>query len=425
MNVLVIGSGGREHAIIKAIKKNPLVKNLYAAPGNGGITQDATCLSVNSCDIPGICALCTQRAIDFVVVTPDDPLVAGLVDALHTVGIPAFGPSKAAAQIEGSKVYAKQFMHRYHIPTADYAVFDHPNDAISYLEQQRTYPVVIKADGLALGKGVLIAADLDTATAAVHTLMVEQMFGASGTRIVIEEFLTGPEVSVLTLCDSKTIIPMVTSMDHKRALDGDQGLNTGGMGAIAPNPYYTDQLANLCMETIFMPTMQGLNHEGRPFQGCLYFGLMLTPSGPKVIEYNCRFGDPETQAILPLLQTDLLTILQAVCNQQLAQARVEFLPHTSSACVVISSGGYPQKYRTGYPISGLDADDYGDGVTIYHAGTAYQNQRFRTSGGRVVGITAVADTLSQALNQAYAAVDRIQFQDKHFRTDIGTTALKQ
>ena len=423
MNLLVIGSGGREHAIIKKLKENPRAEKIYAAPGNGGISRDAECVPVSACDIEGMCALCREKQIDFAVVAPDDPLVAGMADALNAIGVRTFGPSKAAAAIEGSKVYAKELMKRYGIPTARYEVFDDPQKAVAYIEAQNTYPTVVKADGLALGKGVIIAETLEEAKAAVRSIMEDKIFGASGSRVVIEEFLTGPEVSVLTFCDSKTIVPMVSSMDHKRALDGDRGLNTGGMGTVAPNPCYTEEIAKTCMETIFRPTMEALNQEGRPFQGCIFFGLMLTPAGPKVIEYNCRFGDPETQVVLPLLQSDLLDIFEAVADRRLSEVPVRFAAGRSAACVVAASGGYPQKYETGKPISGLEENGGSSLATVYHAGTKYRDGTFFTAGGRVLGITQTGSTLEEALQKAYAALDTIHFDGMHFRHDIGKRAL--
>lgn len=422
MNILVIGGGGREHAIIKKLKENPKAVKIYAAPGNGGISRDAECVNVKACDIEGMCALCREKQIDFAVVAPDDPLVAGMVDALNQIGVRTFGPNQAAAVIEGSKVYSKELMKKYGIPTAKYEVFDDPKQAIEYIKQQNTYPTVVKADGLALGKGVIIAESFEQAADAVHSIMEDKIFGESGNHVVIEEFLTGPEVSVLTFCDSKTIVPMVSSMDHKRALDGDQGLNTGGMGTIAPNPCYTEEVAKICMDTIFVPTMEALNKEGRPFQGCIFFGLMLTPNGPKVIEYNCRFGDPETQVVLPLLESDLLDIFEAVADKRLSEVPVVFSKKKAAACVVAASGGYPQKYETGLPISGLDENGESGKAIVYHAGTKYENGRFLTAGGRVLGITQVGDTLDEALKKAYEAVETIHFDNMHFRHDIGKKA---
>lgn len=423
MNILVVGAGGREHAIIKKLKESPRADKIYAAPGNGGISRDAECVPVGACDIEGICTLCKEKQIDFAVVAPDDPLVAGMVDALNRIGVRTFGPNQAAALIEGSKVYSKELMKKYQIPTAGYESFDDSKKAIAYIRSQGKYPVVVKADGLALGKGVLIAEDFESAEQAVISIMEEKQFGDSGNRIVIEEFLTGPEVSVLTFCDSKTIVPMVSSMDHKRALEDDKGLNTGGMGTVAPNPCYTPEIAQECMEKIFRPTMEALNQEGRPFKGCIFFGLMMTPDGPKTIEYNCRFGDPETQVVLPLLESDLLDIFEAVYEERLAEVPVKFADDKAAACVVAASGGYPVKYQSGYEISGLDENGASDKATVYHAGTKYEDGKFLTAGGRVLGITAVGSSLQEALDHAYEAVDSISFQDMHFRRDIGKKAL--
>ena len=384
MKVLVVGGGGREHAIIRKLKESPRRPALYAAPGNGGIASDAVCVPIAATDVAGVVSFAVQEGIDYVVVAPDDPLVLGMVDALAEKGIPAFGPNKAAAILEGSKVFSKNLMKKYGIPTAAYETFADAGEAAAYVRATRKYPLVVKADGLALGKGVLICEDEAAALAAVKSIMEDRQFGASGSRIVIEEFLTGPEVSVLSFTDGKTVVPMVSSMDHKRALDGDRGLNTGGMGTIAPNPYYTPQIAQVCMETIFKPTVAAMNAEGRPFKGCLYFGLMLTPDGPKVIEYNCRFGDPETQVVLPLLESDLLAVMQAATNGTLAQTEVKFSGQ-SAACVVLASGGYPQHYEKGKPITGLaDGQLPGGGATVYHAGTALADNVLVTSGGRVL-----------------------------------------
>lgn len=419
MKVLVIGGGGREHAIIKKLKQSPRVTKLYAAPGNGGISTDAECVAISACDIEKMTAFCTENQIDFAVVAPDDPLVAGMVDALNAAGVKTFGPNKAAAAIEGSKVFSKDLMKNYDIPTAKYEVFDDAQKAIDYLSRENTYPTVIKADGLALGKGVIIAKDFDEAKEAIHSIMEDKIFGASGNQIVIEEFLTGPEVSVLSFCDSKTLVPMISAMDHKRALDNDEGLNTGGMGTIAPNPHYTPDIAKECMSSIFLPTMEALNSEGRPFKGCIFFGLMLTPHGPKVIEYNCRFGDPETQVVLPLLETDLMDIFEAVYDGTLSMLDVTFCDR-HAACVVAASGGYPQKYQTNIPICGLNKDgQLNDGSTIYHAGTKLEDGQFKTAGGRVLGITHTGDSLAEALSNAYNSVDQIFFDGMHFRRDIG------
>lgn len=423
MKVLVVGGGGREHAIIKKLSEGQRALTLFAAPGNGGIAADATCVPLKATDVDGITAFAVQEQIDYVVVAPDDPLVLGMVDALAQKGIPAFGPSKAAAALEGSKVFSKNLMKKYNIPTAEYAVFDDASAALAYLDAHDTYPLVVKADGLALGKGVLICESKADAVAAVKSIMEDKKFGASGNQIVVEEFLTGPEVSVLSFTDGETVVPMVSSMDHKRALDGDAGLNTGGMGTVAPNPYYTPEIAQACMETIFKPTIAAMRAEGRPFKGCLYFGLMLTPQGPKVIEYNCRFGDPETQVVLPLLESDLLDVMQACTNGTLAQCAVRF-GNRHAACVVLASGGYPESYATGKPISGLVNGQLAQsGVAVYHAGTALREGVLVTSGGRVLGVTAVADSLAAAVEKAYAAAEQIAFEGAHKRMDIGKRAL--
>lgn len=426
MKILVVGGGGREHAILRKLKESPLCTELWAAPGNAGIGCDAHCQPIAATDIDALTAFAREQAFDYVVVAPDDPLALGLVDRLREIGIPAFGPSKAAARIEASKVFSKTLMRKYGIPTADYEVFDDPAAAIAYIRQRGVYPVVVKADGLALGKGVLICEDEAAAEAAVREIMVEAKFGASGRRVVVEEFLTGPEVSVLSFTDGKTLVPMLSSMDHKRALDGDAGLNTGGMGVIAPNPYYTAAIAARCMDEIFLPTIQAMQAEGCPFTGCLYFGLMLTPAGPKVIEYNCRFGDPETQGVLPLLDSDLLEIMLACTEGRLHEIPVQWKPG-AAACVVLASGGYPAAYQKGKPISGLAADGQLPGqpdITVYHAGTASgADGGFVTNGGRVLGVTATALTLPEALEKAYAAADRISFENLHRRSDIGQRAL--
>ena len=422
MKLLVVGGGGREHAIVKKLKENPTVTELYVCPGNGGIAKEATCVPIGAKDIGGIVKFAQQRGIDFCVVAPDDPLVLGCVDALEAVGIPCFGPNKAAARLEGSKVFSKNLMQKYGIPTAAYAVFDSPKKALSYVKSQKKFPTVIKADGLALGKGVVIAKTLDEAKAAIQSMMEDKKFGDSGNKIVIEEFLEGPEVSVLSFTDGKTLVPMVSSMDHKRALDGDKGPNTGGMGTVAPNPYYTDEIAKTCMDTIFLPTLEAMQKEGCPFQGCLYFGLMLTKDGPKVIEYNCRFGDPETQVVLPLLKTDLLDIMQAVHDKTLDQLQVEW-KDGAAACVILASGGYPAQYRKELPITLGTAETMPD-ILLYHAGTALQNGKLITAGGRVLGVTATADALEIALQKAYAAAKEIQFDGMFYRKDIGQKALQ-
>ena len=420
MKVLVIGSGGREHAIVLGLLKSPKVTELWCAPGNGGISAVAHTAPINVMDKEGMVAFAKEKGIEFAVVAPDDPLAAGMADAMEEAGIPAFGPSAKAAQIEASKVFSKNLMKKYGIPTAAYETFEDEDAAIAYLKAQNSYPAVIKADGLALGKGVIIAADETEAVEAVHEMMSEGKFGDSGRRVVIEEFLTGPEVSVLSFTDGQTIVPMISSKDHKRANDNDEGLNTGGMGTIAPNPFYTPEIAAECMEKIFLPTIDAMNKEGRTFKGCLYFGLMITPKGPKVIEYNCRFGDPETQVVLPLLKSDLLEIMMAVQAGRLSEVPVEFSDETA-ACVVMASGGYPVKYQSGYEITGLDEKGQAEGVTVYHAGTKLVDGKFITAGGRVLGVTATGKTLDGALSRAYAGVEKIHFTDVHYRHDIGRT----
>ena len=419
MKVLIVGSGGREHAIIKKIKENPDVTEIFALPGNGGIAKDATCVPIDAKDIDGIVKFAVENEIDYAVVAPDDPLVLGCVDALEAKGIPCFGPRANAAIIEGSKVFSKNLMKKYGIPTATYEVFNDAQKALEYLETS-PYPTVIKADGLALGKGVIIAMTRDEAKTAVRSMMEDKIFGESGSNVVIEEFLTGPEVSVLSFTDGNVIVPMISSMDHKRALDGDKGLNTGGMGTIAPNPYYTPEVAERCMEEIFLPTINAMNAEGRTFKGCLYFGLMLTPKGPKVIEYNCRFGDPETQVVLPLLKSDLLTVMQAVTNGTLKETPVEFADE-SACCVVMASGGYPGKYPTGFPIT-MDADA---AENTFVAGAKTVDGKMVTGGGRVLGVTATAPTLKEAIAKAYARVNNVSFEGAYYRHDIGGRALKE
>lgn len=416
MKIMVVGGGGREHAIVKKIKENPTVTELYVLPGNGGMTEDAVCVNIGAKDIEGITAFAKEKQIDFAVVAPDDPLVLGAVDALEAIGVPCFGPNKNAAILEGSKVFSKNLMKKYHIPTAQYEVFDDPEAALQYLEHA-PIPTVIKADGLALGKGVIIAETREQAKDAVKTIMQDKVFGASGDHIVVEEFLTGPEVSVLAFTDGKTMIPMISSMDHKRALDGDQGLNTGGMGTIAPNPYYTEAIAAECMEKIFLPTMEAMNQKGRTFKGCLYFGLMLTADGPKVIEYNCRFGDPETQVVLPLLESDLLTIMQHIAKGTLADAEVKF-SKKAACCVIMASKGYPGKYETGYEIT-LPAEK----SRIFVAGAKRDGEKLLTGGGRVLGVTEVADTLAEAIQKAYQTVEQVSFANAYYRKDIGQKAL--
>lgn len=417
MNIMVIGGGGREHAIIKKIKENSKVNKIYALPGNGGIAKDAECINIGAKDIEKQVEFAKNNNIDFAVVAPDDPLVLGAVDSLESIGVKCFGPNKAAAIIEGSKVFSKNLMKKYNIPTAKYEVFSKSEEALKYLETA-PIPTVIKADGLALGKGVIIANTLEEAKNAVKTIMEDKVFGESGANIVIEEFLTGPEVSVLAFTDGKTLVPMVSSMDHKRALDGDKGLNTGGMGTIAPNPFYTDEVAKRCMEEIFIPTMNAMNNENRTFKGCLYFGLMITENGPKVIEYNCRFGDPETQVVLPLLKTDLLEIMIHTANGTLDDIDVKF--KDKSACsIIMASGGYPEKYEKGFEITipeNVDAD-------IFIAGAQEKEGKLYTSGGRVLAVTTVESTLKQAVEHSYREVEKITFKDAHYRKDIGAKCI--
>ena len=420
MDILVIGGGGREHAIVRKLKENPRTGKLYCAPGNGGIAKDAECVPISAMDIPAVVAFAKEKKIDLVFVAPDDPLAAGMVDALEQEGIAAFGPRANAAVIEASKVFSKDLMKRYHIPTAQYEVFSEPSSAIALIEQNNRFPIVVKADGLALGKGVLICPDLQAAKDAVKEIMEDKVFGASGSRVVVEEFLTGPEVSVLAFTDGHCVKPMVSSKDHKRALDNDEGLNTGGMGTISPNPYYTDAIAKECMDTIFLPTIEAMQQEGRPFKGCLYFGLMLTPNGPKVIEYNARFGDPETQVVLPRLKTDFVDVIMAVVEERLAEQPIEWSDE-ACACVVMASGGYPGHYEKGIPIEGLDENGQVDGAVVYHAGTAEKDGRLVTNGGRVLGVTATGETLPEALQKAYEAVGKIYWDGVHYRHDIGAT----
>ena len=417
MKIMVVGGGGREHAIIKKLKENKSIEKIYALPGNGGMVKDAECVDIGAKDIDKIVEFAKTNAIDFAVVAPDDPLVLGAVDALNEIGIPCFGPKKCAAEIEGSKVFSKNLMKKYGIPTASYEVFTEIDEALKYLENA-PIPTVIKADGLALGKGVIIAETREDAVNAVKSMMEDKVFGASGSRIVIEEFLTGPEVSVLSFTDGNVVVPMVSSMDHKRALDGDRGLNTGGMGTIAPNPYYTKEIADECMEKIFLPTIDAMNKEGRKFKGCLYFGLMLTPNGPKVIEYNCRFGDPETQVVLPLLETDLLTIMQAVEEEKLADLDIKF-SNGAAACIVMASKGYPESYEKGFEIT-VDDDCTAE---VYVAGAALKGGKTVTAGGRVLGVVAKADNLSDALTKAYKEVEKVHFDNAFYRSDIGKRAL--
>ena len=418
MKIMVIGGGGREHAIIKALKKSPKADKIYALPGNAGIAKDAECVAIGAKDIPAIVEFAKTNAVDFAVVAPDDPLVLGCVDALTEIGIPCFGPDKKAAIIEGSKIFSKNLMKKYGIPTASYETFTEEYAAIEYLTKQQM-PIVIKADGLALGKGVIIANSHDEAIDAVKSMMSDKKFGESGSRIVIEEFLTGPEVSVLAFTDGNALVPMVSSMDHKRALDGDNGLNTGGMGTIAPNPYYTKEISEECMKTIFMPTINAMNAEGRKFKGCLYFGLMITPNGPKVIEYNCRFGDPETQVVLPLLKSDLLEIMLAVSEERLSETDVIF-SDGCACCVIMASNGYPEKYTAGFPIT-VDSDCEAE---VYVAGAKFSDDgRILSNGGRVLGVTATGDTLENAISKAYTGVSKVHFENAYYRSDIGKRAL--
>ncbi|MBO4894158.1 MAG: phosphoribosylamine--glycine ligase [Clostridia bacterium] len=418
MNIIVVGGGGREHAIIKSLKKNKEIETIYALPGNGGMKDDAVLVNISATDIDGIVDFAVNNNIGFAVVAPDDPLVLGAVDALNAKGIPCFGPEKKAAIIEGSKVFSKNLMKKYGIPTAKYEVFDNAADALSYLETAPV-PTVVKADGLALGKGVLICNTRDEAKNAVKTIMEDKVFGASGNSIVIEEFLTGPEVSVLSFTDGKTVVPMISSMDHKRARDNDEGLNTGGMGTVAPNPHYTKAVAEECMNKIFIPTIEAMNKDGRTFRGCLYFGLMITPDGPKVIEYNCRFGDPETQVVLPLLKTDLFEIMKAVSEERLSDINVEFSDEYA-CCVIMASDGYPQKYEKGFEIKVNDNFD----AELFIAGAKEQDGKLLTNGGRVLGVTAVAGTLPEAIEKAYKEVENVSFDNAYYRSDIGKRALE-
>ena len=418
MKIMVVGGGGREHAIIKKLKENKQITEIFALPGNGGMKDDATLVPIGAKDLDAICEFAVANKIDYAVVAPDDPLVLGCVDRLEAVGVPCFGPRANAAIIEGSKVFSKNLMKKYNIPTAAYEVFESAESALEYVKTCEI-PTVVKADGLALGKGVVIAMTREEATDAVKSIMEDKKFGASGNRIVIEEFLTGPEVSVLAFTDGKCVKPMVSSMDHKRAHDNDEGLNTGGMGTVAPNPYYTKDIADECMKTIFIPTVEAMNSEGRTFRGCLYFGLMLTPKGPKVIEYNCRFGDPETQVVLPLLESDLLTVMKATTDGTLAECDVKF-SEGSAACVIMASAGYPEKYASGFEITmAEDVKDY-----VYVAGAKCDGERLLTAGGRVLGVTATADTLGAAIEKAYERVDKVGFEGAFYRHDIGARAMK-
>ncbi|MCR5767587.1 MAG: phosphoribosylamine--glycine ligase [Lachnospiraceae bacterium] len=418
MNIMVIGGGGREHAIIKKLKENKNVEKIYALPGNGGIARDAECFPVKAMDFDGIVKFTEEHKVDYCVVAPDDPLAAGLVDILQEKGIPCFGPTKAAAIIEGSKAFSKDLMKKYNIPTAQYEVFTDMNEALKYLDAASA-PIVVKADGLALGKGVIIAQTVQEAKDAVISMMQEKKFGESGSKVVIEEFLEGPEVSVLAFTDGETVKPMISSMDHKRAGDNDTGLNTGGMGTIAPNPFYTQAVADECMEKIFLPTIRAMKTEGRTFKGCLYFGLMITKNGPKVIEYNCRFGDPETQVVLPLLESDLLTVMQAVTEGRLADTDVKF-SSDSACCVIMASKGYPEHYEKGFEIT---VDDESVFDNMYVAGAAKDGDRLLTGGGRVLGMTATAPALKEAVEKAYKLVDKVHFDNEYYRKDIGARAL--
>ncbi len=425
MDILVIGSGGREHAIVRKLKESPKAGKLYCVPGNGGIACDAACGPVGAMDKEGVLAFAKEHKADFIFVAPDDPLAAGMTDFLEAAGFPCFGPNAKAAEIESSKVFSKNLMKKYGIPTAAYEVFTEQGAALEYIREQGKYPVVVKADGLALGKGVVIAQNEQEAEEALQSMMEDKIFGDSGSRVVVEEFLTGPEVTVLAFTDGKTLCPMASSMDHKQAYDGDKGPNTGGMGTISPNPAYTKEAAQRCMEEIFLPTMQAMNAEGRKFKGCLYFGLMLTPDGPKVIEYNSRFGDPEAQVVLPRLETDLAEIITAVAQERLGELEIKW-SEKASACVILASGGYPGSYPKGLEIAGLDEKGQIAAmpeVTVYHAGTKRENGKFYTNGGRVLGLTALGDTLEEALETAYRAVDMVNFEGAMYRRDIGRRKL--
>jgi phosphoribosylamine--glycine ligase len=417
MKVLVVGSGGREHTLVWKIAQNKQVKELYCAPGNGGISAIAKNVPIKVMDIDGMVNFAKEKAIDLVVVAPDDPLAAGMVDALEKEGIRAFGPRKNAAIIEGSKAFAKDLMRKYNIPTAKYEVFENSSEALEYLKTQK-FPIVVKADGLALGKGVIIAQDFEEAKEAVVNIMEDKAFGDAGNKVVIEEFMVGPEVSVLAFTDGKSVKPMVSSQDHKRALDNDEGLNTGGMGTFSPSRIYTKEMADYCMENIFKPTVDAMNKEGRKFKGILYFGLMITAEGPKVLEYNARFGDPETQVVIPRLKTDLLEIFNAIIDEKLGEVDIEWADN-AAVCVIMASGGYPKEYKTGYEISGLDEAQKDVNTVVFHAGTKYEDGKYLTAGGRVLGVTAVESNLDLAIKKAYEGVAKISFKDMHFRKDIG------
>ncbi len=417
MKVLVIGSGGREHTIIWKLRQSRKVDKIYCAPGNGGISEMAECVPISVMEFDKLTAFAKENKIDLTVVAPDDPLAAGAVDAFEAEGLRAFGPNKAAAIIEGSKAFSKNLMKKYNIPTAAYEIFDNSADAISYIKEQNKFPVVVKADGLALGKGVIIAQDFSEAETAIHEIMDDKVFGAAGGKVVIEEFLTGPEISVLAFTDGKALVPMVSAQDHKRAYDNDEGLNTGGMGTFSPSRIYTEELADECMKNIFIPTMNAMNSENRTFKGVLYFGLMKTPDGVKVIEYNCRFGDPETQVVLPRLKSDLFDIFNAVIDGELDKVSIQW-EDNAAVCVVLASGGYPKSYEKGYAINGIkDAENAG--AVVFHAGTACKDGNFVTNGGRVLGVTATGSDLDDAREKAYKYVDYISFKDMHFRKDIG------
>ncbi|HOM02951.1 MAG TPA: phosphoribosylamine--glycine ligase [Acetivibrio sp.] len=417
MKVLVVGSGGREHTLVWKIVQSPRVEKVYCAPGNGGISAIAECVPIKAMDIEGIVNFSKEKEIDMVVVAPDDPLAAGMVDALEEAGIRAFGPRKAAAIIESSKAFAKNLMKKYNIPTANYEVFENSSDAINYLQNQE-YPLVVKADGLALGKGVIIAQNFDEAKQAVESIMEDKVFGEAGSKVVIEEFLVGQEVSMLAFTDGKTVKTMVSSQDHKRALDNDQGLNTGGMGTFSPSRIYTEEIDKYCMEKIYKPTIEAMGKEGRKFKGVLYFGLIITKDGPKVLEYNARFGDPETQVVLPRLNTDIIDIFDAIIDERLDEIEISW-NDSACVCVIMASGGYPKEYKTGYEISGIEDAEKDSNIVVFHAGTKREDGKYYTAGGRVLGVTAMESTLDEAIKKAYEGVSKIQFQDMHYRKDIG------
>ncbi len=417
MKILVVGGGGREHTLVWKIAQSPKVEKIFCAPGNGGISALAECIPIKAVDIEGIVSFAKEKDIDMVVVAPDDPLVAGMVDALEEAGIRAFGPQKSAAILEGSKAFSKDLMKKYGIPTAKYEVFDNSEYAVEYLRHQ-DYPTVVKADGLALGKGVIIAQGFDQAQEALNSIMEDKVFGKAGDKVVIEEFLNGPEVSILAFTDGKTIIPMVSSQDHKRALDNDMGLNTGGMGTFSPSRIYTPEMAEYCMEKIFKPTVEAMNKENRKFKGVLYFGIIVTKDGPKVLEYNARFGDPETQVVIPRLKTDIVDIFNAVIDERLDEINIEW-DDKAAVCVIMASGGYPQKYATGFEISGIDKAELDTDTTVFHAGTKCEKGSYFTAGGRVLGVTSMGRSLDEAIKKAYAGVEKISFKDMHFRKDIG------